>query len=90
LGLLVRSSIYLRYLKRPLMSAFALGLLLALGDVSIFAIFGSYDAPTLPWLIYSYAGSYRLGEASIASTLLLLICALLLLVLEKSHHQSKV
>ena len=90
LGLLVRSSIYLRYLKRPLMSAFALGLLLALGDVSIFAIFGSYDAPTLPWLIYSYAGSYRLGEASIASTLLLMICALLLLVLEKSHHQSKV
>lgn len=90
LSALQRSSIYLRYLRRPLMSAFALGLLLALGDVSIFAIFGSYDAPTLPWLIYSYAGSYRLGEASIASALLLLICALLLLVLEKSHHQSKV
>lgn len=84
-----RCSIYLRYLKRPLMSAFALGLLLALGDVSIFAIFGSYDAPTLPWLIYSYAGSYRLGEAGIASALLLLICALLLIVLEKSHSQTK-
>lgn len=90
LGPVARIKIYLRYLKRPLTSAFALGLLLALGDVSIFAIFGSYDAPTLPWLIYNYAGSYRLGEAGIASAALLMLCALLLLILEKSHHSSEV
>jgi len=90
LNLWQRAGIYFCYLRPPLLSAFALGLLLALGDVSIFAIFGRYDVPTLPWLIYSYAGSYRLGEAAIAALLLLMVCALLLLVLEKSHRQHKV
>lgn len=85
LGTLERARIYLSYLKPALISAFALGLLLALGDVSVFALFGSYDEPTLPWLIYRYAGSYRLDEAAVAATLLLLVSISLLLLLERSR-----
>jgi len=89
LGVIQRLSIYLRFLIRPLSAAFALGLLLALGDVAIFAVFGRYDAPTLPWLIYSYAGSYRLAEAAIASALLLSLCVALLLILERSRRSKR-
>ena len=65
------------WLRQTLQSAFVLVLLLAMGDVAIFSIFGNQDWMTLPWLIYSYAGSYRMAEASAVSVLLLLICALL-------------
>lgn len=85
LSILERARIYLSYLKPALVSGFALGLLLALGDVSVFALFGSYDEPTLPWLIYRYAGSYRLDEAAIAASLLLLVSIALLLLLERNR-----
>lgn len=85
LDLWQRSGIYLSYLRPTLFSAFALGMLLALGDVSVFALFGQYDEPTLPWLIYRYAGSYRLAEASIAASLLLVVSVTLVLVLERSR-----
>ncbi|UTW14309.1 ABC transporter permease subunit [Marinobacterium rhizophilum] len=65
------------YMRRACVTSFALMLLLAMGDVAIFSIFGSSDWTTLPWLIYGYAGTYRMAEASVASLLLLLICALL-------------
>lgn len=89
LGAATRLSIYLSYLARPLISALALGLLLALGDVSVFALFGHYDEPTLPWLIYRYAGSYRLEEASIAATLLLLVSITLVRLLQRSRIPTK-
>lgn len=64
---------------RPVtLSTFALVLVLAMGDVAIFSIFGTQDWITLPWLIYGYAGSYRIAEASLASLLLLVLCALAL------------
>ena len=56
--------------------------LLTLGDVSVFAIFGEPRWTTLPWLIYHYAGSYRLHEAAVASLLLLLVSAVLVLFIE--------
>jgi len=89
LSLVTQISVYLAYLYRPLVSAFALGLLLALGDVSVFALFGRYDEPTLPWLIYRYAGSYRLEEASVASTLLLLVSIGLVLLLERNRTNTQ-
>ncbi len=72
------------FVRRSLLAAFSLGLLLALGDVSIFAIFGSYESPTLPWLIYTFAGTYRMSEAAITSVILLGLCYLLLILLERS------
>ncbi len=64
------------FLQPVVAASFALVLVLAMGDVAIFAIFGNPAQPTLPWLIYGYASSYRIAEASLASLLLLIICGL--------------
>jgi len=77
------------FVRRSLLAAFSLGLLLALGDVSIFAIFGSYESPSLPWLIYTFAGTYRMSEAAITSVILLGLCYLLLILLERSVHDEQ-
>ncbi len=76
------------FIKPTFISTFALILLLALGDVAIISIFGSDDWTTLPLLIYSYAGSYRIAEASLASLLLLLICALIVWAFERARHHA--
>ena len=77
------------FVQRTLLAAFSLGLLLALGDVSIFAIFGRYESPTLPWLIYIFAGTYRMSEAAITSVILLGLCYLLLILLERTVHHEQ-
>ncbi len=71
------------FLRPALASSFALVLVLAMGDVAIFSIFGNPQWNTLPWLIYGYAGSYRIAEASLASILLLILCGLILWGVEK-------
>lgn len=75
---------------RPVMaSSFVLALLLALGDVAVFSIFGHNDWSTLPWLIYGYAGSYRMAEAALASLLLLLVCTSLIYLFERESLHEK-
>ncbi|MBY4677834.1 ABC transporter permease subunit [Marinobacterium arenosum] len=71
------------FLRPAFIASFALILVLAIGDLAIFAIFGNEQWTTLPWLIYSYAGSYRIAEASLASLLLLLLCALIVWAFER-------
>ncbi|MEZ5534246.1 MAG: thiamine/thiamine pyrophosphate ABC transporter permease ThiP [Thiolinea sp.] len=73
------------WMRQAMTSAFALVLLLAMGDVAIFSIFGSGDWMTLPWLIYSYAGTYRMAEASLAAVVLLLFCAVILILFERNN-----
>lgn len=73
------------FVRPVFISTFTLILVLALGDVAIYSIFGSQEWITLPWLIYGYAGSYRIAEACLASILLLLLCALILVLFE---HRS--
>ncbi len=87
---LMRLRVELPYMQQVLINAFALGLLLAIGDVSVFAIFGHQEFITLPWLIYSYAGTYRMDEAALASLVLLLMCAGLmkLFVVQKLPYKS--
>ena len=86
---LEKARIIYPFIRRSLLAAFSLGLLLALGDVSIFAIFGRYESPTLPWLIYTFAGTYRMSEAAITSVILLGLCYLLLILLERSVHDER-
>ncbi|PID41633.1 MAG: thiamine/thiamine pyrophosphate ABC transporter permease ThiP [Proteobacteria bacterium] len=62
------------YARPAVMAAFSLTLMLAVGEVAVFSVFGNYQWPTLPWLIYSYAGTYRLAEASLVSLLLFVLC----------------
>ncbi|CAA6814461.1 MAG: Thiamin ABC transporter, transmembrane component [uncultured Thiotrichaceae bacterium] len=73
------------WMKQVLISTFALVLLLAMGDVAIFSIFGNGDWMTLPWLIYSYAGTYRIPEASLAAVILLVVCGLIVMLFERNN-----
>ncbi|MCB1637244.1 MAG: thiamine/thiamine pyrophosphate ABC transporter permease ThiP, partial [Thiothrix sp.] len=77
-----------RWLGGSLRAAFALALLLAMGDVAVFALFGDKDWTTLPWLIYRYASTYRMQEAALASLLLLGVCGLLVWVLERERAHA--
>lgn len=71
------------FIRPVFLSTYGLVLVLSMGDVAIFSIFGSNDWTTLPWLIYGYAGTYRIAEASIASIVLLSLCASILWLFEK-------
>ncbi|TXH71018.1 MAG: ABC transporter permease subunit [Thiothrix sp.] len=79
--------VVLPWLQRDLQAAFVLCLLLAMGDVAVFSIFATDTWISLPWLIYSYAGSYRIAEASVLACLFLLICAALVVWLEKIKNK---
>lgn len=74
------------FIRQSVLAAFALVLLLAMGDVAVFSIFGGREWNTLPWLIYQYAGSYRLTEAAIGSLLLLAVCGLVVWLLAYSRR----
>ena len=76
------------YIKNTLLSTFSLILLLAMGDVAIFSIFGSNDLKTLPWLIYQLAGSYRINEASFASLILLVMYVTLLMQIQRAQKNA--
>ncbi len=72
--------------RHSAISAFCLLLVLAMGDVTVFSIFGTQDWMTLPWLIYSYAGTYRMAEASLTAVVLLLLCALIVFLFERGRR----
>ena len=61
----------------------------ALGDVPIFALFGNPNEPTLTWLIYRLAGSYRLDMAAQVSLVLLAFSVILIFKMEPRHAQDK-
>jgi thiamine transport system permease protein len=83
-----RISIEWPYIKPTMLSAFSLVFLIAMGDVAIFSIFGSSEYKTLPWLIYQYAGSYRINEASLASAILLSLYLVVLLKFERAQNNA--
>lgn len=88
LGHRQRLAIEWPFVRRACAASFALVMLLAMGDVAIFSIFGSEYWTTLPWLIYGYAGTYRLEAASVASILLLALCTLVLMVFERERQDA--
>lgn len=76
------------FIRSSFWRCFSLLLLLALGDVAIISIFGNQTWTTLPWLIYGYAGSYRIAEASLASLILLAICAVVVWTFERGSQRA--
>lgn len=80
--------IELGFAKPALLLAASLVMVLALGDVAIFSIFGNQQWTTLPWLIYSYAGSYRIAEASLASVILLALAVSMIYLFERSQKHA--
>ncbi|GAB2600734.1 ABC transporter permease subunit [Nitrincola alkalisediminis] len=77
--------VYVPYLRPTLQRVLGMSFVLALGDMAIFSIFGRDEWRTLPWLIYSLAGSYRMADAALAALLLMGISMLVLRVLEPNN-----
>ena len=70
-------------LRKPIALAFAIAATLSAGDFSAIALFGSEQVTTLPLLLYQRMGSYRLDEAAVTASLLLLLCLCLFLLLQR-------
>lgn len=70
-------------LRYPMAMAAAFAATLSAGDLSAIALFGSEQVTTLPLLLYQRMGSYRLDEAAVTATLLLLLCLVLFLTLQR-------
>ncbi len=71
-------------LRKPLGLAAAVSATLAAGDLSAIALFGSERVTTLPLLLFQRIGSYRLHEAAVTANLLLLVCLVLFVFLQRS------
>ena len=64
-------------LKRPLMQALLMALVLSLGDLTAITLLGSQGLVTLPSLIHSQMGHYRADDASGTAVLLAGLCFVL-------------
>ncbi|MFQ3230948.1 hypothetical protein [Reinekea sp.] len=74
-----------RYLYWPLMKsvlpwAFALSMVLSVGDLGVAALIGSAQFTTLPILIYQAMGSYQMILATQLSVILLMVSVVILMV----------
>ncbi len=65
--------IFLPQLKFPILLAGTFTLCLSFGDISAIALFGHESFTTLPFLIFSLLGSYRIDQAFTLFTIMLLI-----------------
>ncbi|NLJ92148.1 MAG: thiamine/thiamine pyrophosphate ABC transporter, permease protein [Aeromonadales bacterium] len=60
-------------LRKPIALAFALAMMLSLGDLSAIALFGSQSLQTLPWLLYQQLGNYQMQDAAATALVLLVL-----------------
>ena len=70
-------------LRRPLALAFAISATLSAGDLSAIALFGSEKVTTLPLLLYQRMGSYRMDEAAVTASVLLVLCVIIFVTLQR-------
>ncbi|MXN87922.1 thiamine/thiamine pyrophosphate ABC transporter permease ThiP [Pasteurella canis] len=75
-------------LRAPMQYAFALACTLSLGDFTAIALFGSQDFTSLPHLLYQQLGHYRSQEASVTAFILLLLCLLIFVVIERQKEET--
>jgi len=61
----------------------AISATLSAGDLSAIALFGSERVSTLPLLLFQRMGSFRLYEAAVTALLLLVLCLILFLLLQR-------
>jgi len=76
-------------LRRPLASAFAIALLLSIGDLGVIALFGSNQLQTLPLLLYQLLGSYQMAQAGVVALLLLVLALAVYILSEKLLMRSQ-
>ena len=70
-------------LRKPLALAFAIAATLSAGDLSAIALFGSEKVTTLPLLLYQRMGSYRLDEAAVTASVLLVLCVVIFITMQR-------
>jgi thiamine transport system permease protein len=70
-------------LRRPLGRAAALSAALAVGDLGVIALFGTPGTATLPLLLYQRLAAYQFDAAAVVALLLLGLCLLLFIALER-------
>jgi thiamine transport system permease protein len=63
----------LRALKKPMAHAFSISFMVAIGDLSAIALFGSQEFRTLPLYLFQLLGSYQMEAAAVVSVTLLLL-----------------
>jgi thiamine transport system permease protein len=86
-----------RALRKPFAHAFSISFMLAFGDLSAVALFGSQDFRTLPLYLFQLLGSYQMEAAAVVSLLMLvislgffaLIDTLFRLNTRKTHAQNR-
>lgn len=76
-------------LHPPIRTAYAYSFALSLGDFTAIALFGNQDFSSLPRLLYQQLGHYRSQEAAVTALLLLLLCALIFLFIERDHDSAQ-
>ncbi|QMV13193.1 thiamine/thiamine pyrophosphate ABC transporter permease ThiP [Vibrio spartinae] len=62
-----------RAVRKPIIHAWVISFLVAMGDLSAIALFGSQDFRTLPLYLYQLLGSYQMESAAVVASCLLLI-----------------
>lgn len=79
-----------RALKKPIAHAFAISFMLAMGDLSAIALFGSQEFRTLPLYLFQLLGSYQMEAAAVVSVVLLILsvgCLILVEILFKTNSK---
>ena len=72
-----------RAMRRPMSYAFVISFLVALGDLSAIALFGSQNFQTLPLYLYRLLGSYQMDAAAAVALVMLIICLLCFYLAER-------
>lgn len=70
-------------LRKPIGLALALVAAMSAGDLGVVALFGSPDIQTLPLLMYQRLGSYQSDAAGVTAVVLLGLCLVIFVVLER-------
>lgn len=69
-------------LKKPILLAFAYGLLISFGDLAIVMLLANQEILTLPYLLYQQLAAYRMQDGALTACVLLLISFLLFIIIE--------
>ncbi|MCH9845216.1 MAG: hypothetical protein K0U39_06870 [Alphaproteobacteria bacterium] len=85
-NLMILRDIFLPQLKFPIILAGIFGFCLSFGDISALALFGNENFVTLPFLIFSLLGSYRIDQAFTLFALMLLIYIALFRIIYHYAH----
>lgn len=81
--------IYYPRVRRSLAYAFAFSMAISWGDVSIIALFSNKDLNTLPYMLYKMLNNYRIEEAVIIASIMILLSYLFFWFVDEFWGENK-